>query len=125
MTKRVIALLLILVMVSVFQLSMAECAHSNVSHHKTIYHNYGVNGHTSMTACQCNDCGKILGCHPATGESGFEEHTYRYVTDWHGADFTHYIRYTCRYCGAIKLVSYHCSGNPCISPLSIDLSYTR
>lgn len=128
MTKRFTILVVAIIVLSLICLpclSSAECAHAHVSHQTTIYHNHGDSGHTHMTACKCNDCGQLLGCHPATGESPLEEHTYRYVTDWHGSGFKHYIKYRCRYCNATKTVSYYCTGNPCISPLAFDPTYIQ
>ena len=68
MTKRFTILVVAIIVLSLIclpSLSSAECAHAHVSHQTTIYHNHGDSGHTHMTACKCNDCGQLLGCHPA------------------------------------------------------------
>ena len=67
----------------------------------------GVNSHTCSLVC---GCGYV--------EISFsEDHTYTYVTDYHGTGVHHYIKYKCTKCNQNKTTSYICPGNPCISPL--------
>lgn len=73
-SKIFVSLFLLLFILSLTQVSLAECAHPNVDHSYKVYYNLGSYGHSIQTLCKCLSCGTTLSCHAHPGPTPSSPH---------------------------------------------------